>query len=187
MTTEKALSRLLTFGPAVIAAHARVRSRCILATAVGLDVLTRFEIAAVELPVTVRIVNARFVKAVEAGASIATAIATGGHLMVPAEGDEVDAKSWGGHLLLHLPGRALLADLDFQQFNRPARGLRFRDAELFDWPAGTQRREYVRGGGRVEIQATEDRTFERAPDWTEVERRAPLVAILCRAIRCGHL
>ena len=186
MTESKVIERLREFAPAIIAAGTRVPNRCIAATAVGCSVLEAFEIEARPFPVLVEIANRAFVEARARGADDVTAVARGGHIMLISP--EPVANGWCGHLMIHVPTHALLIDLDFQQFRRLEQQIAAAPAELFPWPAGTTSRAYTNpDGARMAIQATDDRTWEGSPDWSDRNRRRPMVTELIRAIRKNRL
>jgi hypothetical protein len=186
VTETKVIERLRAFAPAIIAAGTRVPNRCIAATAVGCGVLEAFEIEARPFPVLVEIANRAFVEARARGADDVTAIARGGHLMLISR--EPVLNGWCGHLMIHVPTHGLLIDLDFQQFRRLEQDIAAAPAELFPWPAGTTSRAYTNlDGARMAIQATDDRTWEGSPDWSDLNRRRPMVTALIRAIRKNRL
>ena len=190
MTRSKVIDRLVTFGPPVIARWARTRARCILATAIGLDVLAAFEIAAEPWPVALTLANGIYLARIAAGEHPAMAVTRGGHVMQTADQEEYDRRlgQWSGHLVIHVPAAEALIDLDLQQLARPERGIVLPAAVVLAWPAGTRRREYaLPGGGQLAVLATGDRTFTGGRDWTDAAKRAPLVEQVVRAIRAGHL
>ena len=185
MTGSKVIGRLMEFAPAILAAGTRVPARCIAATAVGCDVLRAFDIEAEPYPVLVEVANAAFVAAQARGADPVTAIARGGHILVI--GEHIPG-GWPGHLVIHLPAHGVLVDLDFQQFRRASQSIAAAPAEMLPWPSGTTSRAFVNpDGARLAIEATNDRTYERSPDWSDLNRRRPLVQELIRAIRKNRL
>lgn len=185
MTPGKVIERLVLFAPPVIAAYATERSRCVMATAIGVDVLHAFGIDAEPYPVRVEVRNGAFVAAQRRGADVVTAIARGGHLLLTDDRPtDPDSRYWAGHLMIHVPAQAALLDLDFQQFGRPQHGIAACDAELFAWPTGTTAREFAGpNGARLTIEATDDRGFEVGGDWADRSRRVLLVDAVTRAIR----
>jgi hypothetical protein len=186
MTETKVIERLIKFGPPILAAGTRVPARCIAATALGCAVLRAFDIQAEPYPVVIEIVNRAFVQAHARGADDVTAVARGGHVLTISR--EPVPGGWCGHLMIHLPTRAVLIDLDFQQFRRLEQDIAAAPAEVFPWPAGTSSRAYTNAhGARLAIEATADRTFERSPDWYDANRRRPLAEMLTRAIRKNRL
>ena len=59
---------------------------------------------------------------------------------------------------------------------------------MLPWPRGTTSRAFVNpDGARLMLEATADRTYEQSPDWTDLERRRPLVRAIVRAIRKNRL
>ena len=185
MTPSKVIERLALFAPPVIAAYATERARCVIATAVGVDVLHAFGVDAEPYPVRVEVRNGAFEAARRRGADPVTAIARGGHLLVTDDRPlDPASRFWAGHLMIHLPAQAGLLDLDFQQFARPQHAIAASDAEWFAWPTGTHGREFAGpSGARLVIEATGDRGFEVGGDWADPRRRAPLVDAVTRAIR----
>jgi hypothetical protein len=184
----KVIDRLVTFGPAIIAEDPAVvcLSRCVLATAIGGDILDAFGIAWAPVPVHVTIANAAYLAAIDRGADPAVAIARGGHVMTTRNAPEGPV-NWAGHLILGVPAQGVIVDLDLRQFTRPERTIDLPAAGLFPWPAGARFREFTSPEGIVlRYECTNDRRFEAAPDWTRRARRARLVAAICRAIRSGH-
>jgi hypothetical protein len=188
MTTTKILDRLIRFAPPLLDANCKPGvGRCILATAVGLDVLRAFDIAAEPRAVHMKLANAQYIAARLRGADPVTAVARGGHLMAPNEGLR-SATSWGGHLVIELPTVGKLLDLDHGQFRRPAHGILVEDADLFDWPANTREREFVGvNRARLVITVVEDDYYQLSKDWTEPSRWRPLATTLVRAVRAGRL
>jgi len=185
MTVSKVLERLLAFAPPLIAASVRVPARCVFATAVGIDVLRRFGIDAHPQAVILRIASARYVAAVQRGATPVVAVARGGHLMEIAPSDRVREGHWGGHLVIALP-HALL-DLDHQQFSRPTVGLQLPPATLIPWPPDARAQVFQYNGHALRIALTEDETFRQAPDWIRVAARQPVVDRVVHAVRRGAL
>jgi hypothetical protein len=185
MTSSKVLERLIEFAPPILAAHTGVRARCIAATAVGCDVLRAFDIPAEPYPVVIELANAAFIAAAKRGADQVTAVARGGHILVMGE---PSPGGWPGHLVIHVRAYGVLVDLDFQQFRRAEQQINADAAEVFPWPSGTTTRVFTNAdGARLVIEATDDHTYERSPDWTALNRRRPMVAALIRAIRKGRL
>jgi hypothetical protein len=190
MTPRKILGRLCSFAPPIIAADPAVQqhARCVLACAIGGDVLSAFDIPWVPLPVHATLANAAYIAALARGAEPAVAVARGGHYMTTRDAP-AGPREWAGHLVLWVPSLHVIADLDLRQFERPARGIRPpRPADVFPWRPEARGLEYTLPGGEVlRYDCTEDRRFEASPDWCRRERRAPLVAAVCRAVRAGHL
>jgi len=181
MTDSKILNRLIDFAPVIIHQHAAVRARCIAATAVGLDVLHVFGIMADPFPVLVELHNAAFVAARRRGADVVTAVARGGHILVTSP--ESTADGWPGHLMIHVPRHQTLIDLDFQQFRRPHEHIKADAAEVLHWPTGTTSRTFQDPtGAQLIVEATTDHTYRAARDWYDVDRRAPIVTAVVRAI-----
>ena len=185
MTQSKVLDRLVRYAPPILARAAAARHRCILATAVGLDVLAVFDVPAAPLAVLVDLVNQRYLDARAAGFSAASAIATGGHVITtaPPEYTDVPGNAWAGHLVICTHGG--LIDLDLQQFRRPAFGLELPAAAQFAWRDGLRAREFEVPGGRLRYEVVDDRSYEQSKDWYLPHRRAPIVGDVCRAIRKG--
>jgi hypothetical protein len=187
LTPGKAVSRLLEFGPPVIAGYARHPARCIFATAVAIDVLKAFDVDAGPFPVRVTLANRRYLEAKARGADDAVAIACGGHLMVQAS---VSSRGeWAGHLVAHLPAQRVLLDLDLRQFNRPQHGIHVPASSVFPWPPGTRAQKYRARDGEslIHIERLDDETFRASGDWLVRARREPIVAAIARAIRANKL
>jgi hypothetical protein len=190
MTRAKVVGRLIAFTPPVLDACCQPIGRCILATAVGIEVLRAFDIDAAPLSVNVTLANAQYRQVLGRGGDAATAVARGGHLMLSANaaGGAVQANEWGGHLVIAVPSQSVLLDLDSRQFNRPRERIIVPPASIFAWPAGTRQREYREAGGvHLVIETVEDDRYLRSPDWTDPGRRLPLARRLVHAIRAGRL
>lgn len=186
MTSGKILERLITFGPELIEDYTITPSRCVLATAVGIEVLRAFAIDAHPLPVNVSIVNDRYVRLIGRGMSATTALAQGGHVMVTAGEQVTNPKEWGAHVVIHLPALRYVLDLDLRQFRRPRYGLEPPPADVFPWPRGRCAGEFKIPGGLLCYEVIADRGFERGRDWWDSARREPLVRALVRAVRRGR-
>ena len=196
MTTSKVIRRLMAALPAVFAqreADGRMkRSRCILATAVGIDVLRAFDIKAVPMSVQLDVLNPAWVTWVNEGkpGGQPTLMARGGYALsagYPAGAGFTTALTepagWDGHLMVYLPAQAALLDLDAQQLNRPAHGIQIPVALMLK-TAGDISEFDTPGGGRMFVKAKPaDQSFERAPDWWDRSRRWDLVQDITRAIR----
>jgi hypothetical protein len=186
VTRAKTLERLIRYAPPILERAAKTRARCILATAVGLDVLRAFDIPAAPLAVHVVLANRAYLRALDRGASIAGAIVCGGHVLETAPPDytDRDANMWAGHLVICTHGA--LVDLDLQQMQRPQHGLELPAAAQFPWRDGLRAREFPIAGAVIRYEVLDDRTYEQSGDWYLPHRRAPIVGDVCRAIRKGY-
>lgn len=168
MTGSKVIDRLLKFTPAVVDPAGPA---CILTTAIGIDVLAAFGIRAEPFSCRVRIVNEG--RCIDIGHPDAT------------------GPGWTGHLMIQVPARDVLIDLDLKHYRRPApHRLILPDNGVFAWPAGSTLRRYELPGqhGGMEIQATpENNGYVQARDWWAKDKRAPFVSTLVRAIRKGRI
>lgn len=195
MTETKVISRLLEWSPIVFDGLVLSRQRCILTTRVGLDVLAAFGIAAEPRPCVACVANAPYVlwkddQESRSAPTDAWAVWAG---LPSAPDDPVQpGKGWAGHLVVFLPTRSEILDLDFQQFRRPAKLLDTPPAIVASWPTGDQVAHFIgRDGQRrlfvVRYERTDDNDgYMVAPDW---RRERPFVrdtvATLVRMIRKG--
>lgn len=195
MTPSKVINRLLHWQPEVFSVTPLVRERCVLATRVGIDVLARFGIAAEPRPVIAGVWNAgyeRFRLARERDPN--TPVPDDGWSVwagLPREpGDRpLGPKQWNGHLVVYVPARQLMLDMDFQAFDRPEKGLHVPPAFAALWPSGSQiiarvLTAGIHAGLHAHYRRNDDNTaFRTAPDWTQ--DRDVLVDAVERAIRKG--
>ena len=195
MTAGKAIDRLVVFAPAIIAANAKPGGRCVLATAIGIDVLERFDVAAVPVSVRLRLANGAYLAHAERGMSAVGNVANGGHLIDtgsdadPLTGTTTSDRGWHGHLVMALPGVSLI-DLDLQQLHRPQYGIVLPLAARFEWlglrvdrAAG---REFPINGNRIRYDVRpNDQSWADAKDWIGVSRRRHIVDAIERCIRKG--
>jgi hypothetical protein len=186
VTPDKVINRLMEFAPSLIGDKVRVHARCILATKIGIDVLAAFDIKADPCPVRIVMANRRYVRALEDGASPVTAIATGGHLMVTSDHPNT-AQAWSGHLMIHVPAKQVLLDLDFRQFSRPAHGINLPETALFEWPTGTVTRECRNNQVQLAITRTEDDDFRTGADWQGQPQTTAIVRAVIRSIKANRV
>lgn len=201
MTRLKTIQRLAKLQPAVFDRKKLAPSRCILATAVGVEVLGRFGVQARPLSVKLDLVNAAWVRWVQAGkpGGQAAALKMGAWALAagyPPEAWGVQPNAvakperggWDGHLVVEVPGNQCLIDLDMQQLNRPDKGIIMPDAavlHLVEPDVGTYT---TPDGGMLRVEAKrEDLTFQAARDWWDRGNRADLVDEVERAVRKGRL
>jgi len=203
MTASKVIARLLYWQPHLFEALPLIRERCVLATRVGIDVLARFGIPAEPRPVVAMVCNlpyerfrvrikdlpledAKQVPLPPDGWSVLAGLPPG-----PDDPPSRPAR-WYGHLVVYLPTREQMLDLDFQAFNRPEKGLIVPPALLARWPAGDDMTRVI--GAEIPGQpviATYERNDDNqgyvdGPDWrSEREFIVETVGAIERAIRKG--
>jgi hypothetical protein len=183
MSPGKVLRRLAQLAPAALAANARTPTRCVMATRVGLDVLAHFGVAAVELPVRMKVVNEAWMKAERSGLPIHQAMLAGAWMVdVGAPDLHCGPSDWCGHLVIEVPGHGLL-DLDFQAVHRPEKQIWVEPAALFEhWRRPAMVFVNPRGGTVWFQHTPENVDYRTGPDWSS-ERVRPLVDHLVRSIR----
>lgn len=198
MTRGKVISRLIEQQPQILERELETRSRCILATSVGIDVLAAFGIDASPLSVKVDLVNAAWVKWVQDGkpGGITNLERCGGWAL--SAGYEPGTSGapykpprpghWDGHLVVELTGQKAVIDLDMQQMNRPEKNIVLPSAVLLHLPDDDSGWEFnTPDGGKMLIQARrEDDSFKGARDWWDKAKRKPMVDEVIRAIRKGR-
>jgi hypothetical protein len=186
----KLLRRLAEWAPAIIAAEPLERTRCILATRVGLEALEILGVEAEPLSVVTGIMNAAFLRWAEEGFPGGPDEGARRRVRILETEDRplglpFDGKGWRGHLVIRAGG--LLVDLDAQQFERPDYAIHLPPGLLLEWgPYPDGRRLYrLPGGGVLRVTARpEDRSYQEAGDW---RRGAPrLVQALVRAVEAGR-
>jgi hypothetical protein len=189
MTPSKVIRRLLDAAPPVIAANTRVPNRCVLATAVGCATLERFGILAAPLPVDLCLANRAMAEWVEAGepGGIEEATRRGAYCLDTRGGEvkvHIEGRQWERHLVVLLPEREQILDLDMQQLSRPARGIVVPAAAALEWPRGRLEGTWTLNGCTLYLRAhPDDRSFEGASDWQVFPE---LVGAVERAIRKGR-
>jgi hypothetical protein len=187
MTPTKVLSRLVVFAPPILARFTKMPQHCVLATAVACDVLRECGMSAEPLSVRAIVANRRFVEGHREGLAAATIVATGGHILDTRTDGTVTNKMWNGHLVAWIRDRACLVDLTLGAFNRPRQAIALPPAYVFAFHPPSTDCEF-RNGVHVEYVAKpDDRTWIESADYRRVERRRELVALVARAVRCGHL
>jgi len=135
------IDALVKCAPPIIEEHSKERSRCILATAIGLEVLDYFGILAKEMPCEVTIFNQTARDWVRANC-LGPAPSEGAILeciMNPPPEKSKHLKGWSGHLIILTKKKpVILIDLDMQQFNRPAKNISVPSAASLVWPEENQ-------------------------------------------------
>jgi hypothetical protein len=201
MTASKVIERLLYWQPHCFAQLPLVRERCVLATRVGIDVLARFGIAAEPLPVMAAVCNQKYERWRQFidplpvdDAKLIPPPADGWAVMSglpPDEGEAPRPKHWHGHLIVSVPAKGMVLDLDFQAFGRPEKGLDVGPAVGFPWPAGALCVDLM-GLDRanrpifLHYQHTpENQGYVTGPDWQRNEFNQAAVRAIERAIRKG--
>lgn len=196
MTPTKIIERLVHWQPRLFDQLPLVPERCVMATRVGIDVLARFGIAAEPRPVIAGIWNEgyeRFRVAREGMPELAPppdawSVWAG---LPPEVGDRpLGPKRWHGHLVVWVPAKGWIIDLDVQAFHRPAKGLVIPDGGLIvPWPRGESIMGRVRCKDGHVLYAQYRRNdanqqFLGAPDWRS-ESFTNWVDAIERAIRKG--
>ncbi len=198
MTTSKAVSRLMAASIEVFKLHPHLApNRCILATAVGLDVLKHFGLLARPLSVKVAVLSPAWVRWHQAGrpnltlmelADLGVWALTCG--FPPDPGMTLGASvpgnnAWNGHLLIEVPAVKQLVDLNTGQFSRPAKDILFPAVMAWDWNGQVVSREFGHGMAiRIEPKR-DDVSYTAAVDWWNVDRRRPIVDEIVKLVRKG--
>ena len=131
---KQVIDALVECAPSIIERYSQRRSRCVMATAIGLEVLDYFGIPAKEMPCEVDVFNEIAWKWYQAGC-LENAPADAGILSVRMDRPvEANRKEWNGHLvILTKNDSVVIIDLDMQQFNRPEKNILVPSAASFDW------------------------------------------------------
>ncbi len=195
MTPTKVIRRLIDVAPPIIAENARVPNRCVLATAIGVATLARFGIEAAPLAVSVRLANAAYMRWLEEGepGGADEAVRRGAFVLDTSAGRlgpaglsvmEITGRAWNRHLVILVPDRECVIDLDAQQLNRAERGVHVPSALVLNWPRGELERTWPIGASCLYLRAEpQDRSFEAATDWQVFPE---IVGRVERAIRKGR-
>lgn len=202
MTTAKIITRMVDFGPTVLKNYTKTPNHCIAATAVGVSVLVDLGVEAYGLSVRMALANKvwsddnkrREGQPMTEADAVRLQMAGGWVLDTNPSGsddDVVDPEQWPGHVVIYLPhhGDGGFIDLNFGQFNRPAKNIRVPAAASFHFPTGGRWRYELPGGCQMVVEArTHDTTWQDCPDW---QRRATkwkdAIRDLTRAVRKGRL
>jgi hypothetical protein len=146
------------------------RGACILMTAIGCEVLARFNIRAAPFSVHVLACNAAYLHWEELGRpGLPPPDACWVDTRTLAPSSDRIQDGFAGHLLVHLPDYDCLLDLDLRQFARPAHQLRLPGAAIFEWPKGlTFKSQPFAGGAEVWISATPELTPKVGPELLDV-------------------
>jgi hypothetical protein len=182
-------AKLVEQAPAIIAAHARLPNRCILASRIGHGVLTYFGVPHQALVCNVHIYNPAYMAWADARghgakteAEAREVEAVGGRVLILD--DTVPGPGYSGHvvLLVGAPAEAFL-DLDLQQFNRPGKDIALPAAGSFgivpDQPTWSYHSDG--GCGLYYTPRWGDTSYRMAPDWKRPQRAA--VGALIRRLR----
>lgn len=191
MTKSKIVSRLVSDVPVIIDLMFDGRlehSRCVMATAVGVDVLAAFNIEARPLSVKIDLLNRAYVEFLNgtlAGdpESHGAWRLTGGD---PSLEDRLTAKTqvpqpvkpWHGHLVVEIPAMEMLVDLDLRQMNRPQKQIVLPSAAGFRWD-GVSGAYVVNGNVMQYVARRDDVSWEEAPDWKYRQTRWPVCVSAC--------
>jgi hypothetical protein len=163
----------------------------VLATAIGISTLNRFGIDAEALPVGVRLLNPAAVKLVDEGSpgGVDEGLRRGAYMLTNLDPaplrQNIPGRVWSRHLVMLVPSRECVIDLDFQQLNRPEQDIVVPPAIMLSWPAGHADCCWTTTtGARLYFKAEpHNRTYQQATDW----RVFPdIVACVERAIRKGE-
>ncbi|RPJ69041.1 MAG: hypothetical protein EHM24_19700 [Acidobacteria bacterium] len=202
MTPQKVIRRLVHWAPSCFASMGLVRERCVLTTRVGLDVLARFDIAAEARSVVAAVSNRAYeeFRCFQATHPEASAVSAppGAWAVIaglqPEPGAAPRPKHWWGHLVVYVPGRELMLDLDFQQFGRDRLGMPVPPALLMPWGQGrpTAGWQLALAADRSKVlfvhyeRQDENQAYVAAPDWDSGRPHIrAAVDALVRAIRKG--
>jgi hypothetical protein len=193
MTRSKALARLVAYAPPVIAAHAKPQPRCVLATRIGLDVLSALGIAAAPMPVVLDAANAAYFEWCEAGEPDGFEGYRARRCWLMSNDPRkrglqlrrAIANPWPGHLVLRVQDQ--IVDLDLQQLARPAFGITPPPALMLPWPSDQPAALATFEWGAVAYRRWPEThmlpEYQQSVDW-----RGPydhIVKPLVRAIRRG--
>lgn len=194
MTRTKVFRLLTRYVQPVLQREALEHARCILATAVGVDVLADFGIDARPLSVDVWVVNAAWL-AWQDDPTPGVSQPADAWMLAGGVGQPKDApsqaplvpkslKPWDGHLVVEVPSSGLLLDLDLRAMTRPTKGIILPDAAAFTWD-GLSGTYEIPGGGAIRYLAQRgDRSWEQANDWKRKDwRKTRFVDPLIKAIR----
>lgn len=197
MTPAKIIRRLVEFTPSTLAPFIRpdVHGRCVAATRAGLDVLNRFGIDAEPLAVDVRAFNPAAVQWILDGSPggpeeftrrgcymLTSDVPDGAPVLPPTRPN--GGRGWGRHLVLRVPSRGLVLDLDMRQLARPEFGVDVPDAAAFTWGDAAGLVLDTPGGARIVYTPRDDRAYLDAPDWRHAS--PAIVDRLARLIRKGR-
>lgn len=186
MTGGKVISRL---GPAYAGLVTVQGPACILATAIGIDVLKEFGIEARPLSVQVDVVNRAWLDGdVAAAWRLSAGYPPEEAAKMLAPRTNVPTSPWDGHLVIELVGRAALLDLDLKQMARPRHRIVVPPVGWFEGWNGTAGEWPLADGGRIFYRAKRDdvASWGGARDWWDRAKRADSVAAVVRAIRKGR-
>lgn len=197
MTASKIIARLMEWQPVLFGQLPLGRERCVLATRVGIDALARFGIAAEPRPVIAGVWNdgyERFRLQREVDPDVAPpddGWSVWAGLPPDADDPPLAPTKWHGHLVVFVPARQLMLDLDFQAFSRPQKGLEVWGAFAAPWPRG-ESITCRQTGAKQPIYAyyrrnDENQAFRSAKDWLPHESTTDVVNLVERAIRKGAL
>lgn len=199
MTPTKIVNRLVDFGPSVIGPHTKRPDHCVLATAVGVDVLQTFGIDARPLCVRISLVNKILLDYVAVHGRIGDAdvpvlLANGGHMLdtggpEDAHTGTVNDRGWFGHLIVWVPhvNGGGVVDLSLGAFNRPAKDIIVPPSGSFQFrPPGCSYTLPCGAELRYEMRP-DDVSWMTAKDWAHPSRREPIVRELVAVIRRGRL
>jgi hypothetical protein len=190
---ESVFARLIDIAPAEIATVAHLPERCVLATAIGCQVLAYFGIEARPRPVTAAICNAAFITWWESGRAggVEAAQAAGAWSLLPdAQASERAAdgrRRWNGHLVIDVPSAHALIDLDLRQFRRPAKAIELPDAALFQYEEGIAAGTFESSKGcRIIFGPLDDDRWRQTLDWRRGSRDRHVIGRIIRKMKSGE-
>lgn len=183
MRRGKAIRRVATVLPAILAPRMRDHSRCVAATRVGIAALRQLGVEAEPLPVHVSAYNPAFVQWMQEdrpggpeeferrGCYWLTTKLDPARPSRPSSRPPLVGEGWFGHLVALVPGEVPdLVDFDARQLARPEFGLHVPDVLIAPWGAWGTACESVDGAVLYEPLLTADgqpdRTYLTAKDWT---------------------
>lgn len=207
MKTNAVIERLVALAPDVCVRTAAARggvlldNRCILMTAIGLDVLKDFRILAEPLSVRAMLANKAWLNWMQepsfSDRSVLERDRRGAWMLdvatpealcaagIHADDWQVESGTnhWHGHLVIYLPDRATVIDLNLGQFARPAKAIFVPPAGRFTFVNGDCCYHLPHGAELRYVARPDDRSYQVSREWRDPARRAPFVRALLRAIK----
>lgn len=144
---------------------------CVAMTKVGCGVLARFGIPAKPFPVSIivrNIISAEWVRAGCPGISAPPGAWGRGSKLTVTPDAELTAGEFGGHLVVWLPRRHTVLDLDLRHWADPEHGVVLPMAMELDWPNASEPRAWdLSNGCRIEMEARPTLTqYSESELWT---------------------
>lgn len=189
MEYKRIITALMKAAPPLIEARAAVRNRCIMATALGLNVLEYFSIRAQPYPCRVSIWNAAYdelLRNKEQANKMSEDELRKTGAWIRIIDSRCTGPGWSGHLVIRLAHNRLL-DLDAQQLARP-------DKNIFVPSPAVLLENYSEAGAVYEYEGTHvvyaqhdnhtiAQQFLKAPDWIKTPRDFQLIGATIRATK----